>query len=107
MKFRWSVEILEHMTGRTYPSVNLIGGGSKDGLMCQLTADICGKPVTAGPAEATSYGNLMVQLIADGAVENVEEGRKILRASFSVREYRPQIPADGEYRKFKSMLHLA
>jgi sugar (pentulose or hexulose) kinase len=107
MKFRWSVEILEHMTGRTYPSVNLIGGGSKDGLMCQLTADICGKPVTAGPAEATSYGNLMVQLIADGAVENVEEGRKILRASFSVREYRPQMPADGEYRKFKSMLHLA
>lgn len=108
MKFRFSVEILEKLTGKAYPAINIIGGGSRDRLLCRLTADICKKPVTAGPAEATAYGNLLVQLIADGVVKNIEQGQKILKNSYSVREYKPEsdIQWDEKYRLFKSMFNI-
>lgn len=109
MKFRWSIEILEHLTNKTFPLIHLIGGGSKDKLLCQLTADICGKPVAAGPAEATSYGNILIQLIANGAIATIEDGQDILHASFQVRNYEPHsFPLwDEKYRLFKSLFHLS
>lgn len=108
MKFRWSIEILEELTGKCFPLIHLIGGGSKDGLLCQLTADICGKPVEAGPAEATAYGNILVQLVADGAVADMEEAQKALRASFQPQRYEPGslLPWNEKYQLFKSMFHL-
>lgn len=108
MKYRWSIEILEHLTGKALSRINIIGGGSKDKLMCQLTANICGKPVLAGPAEATSYGNILVQLIAAGEIKTIEEGLDLLRASFTAQEYLPEKSSlwDEKYEMFKKLFHL-
>lgn len=104
IKYRWSVELLEREIGKKLPTVNILGGGSKDALMCQLTADISGKTVIAGPADATALGNMLVQLIADGAISSVEEGRNIVRASFQPREYLPREQKEWEekYRSFQA-----
>ncbi len=107
-KYRWTIELLERMIGKTLPVINMVGGGSKDALMCQLTANACGRPVVAGPAEATSLGNLMVQLIATGEIDSIEDGKDILRASFSTREFTPKddILWHEKYLEFKELFHL-
>lgn len=99
---------MEQLTGKTLPVINIIGGGSKDKLMCQLTADACGKAVVAGPAEATSYGNLLVQLIAVGAIGSLADGLSVLRASFTAEEYQPweQSRWNTEYGAFKERFRL-
>lgn len=108
MKYRWSIEILERLTGKKLTSVNIIGGGSKDKLMCQLTSNICGRPVISGPAEATSYGNLLVQLIASKKISSVEEGLSLLRASFSADTYTPDSNCiwNEKYQSFREMFNL-
>ncbi|MDF2568021.1 MAG: rhamnulokinase, partial [Oscillospiraceae bacterium] len=107
-KYRWAIEILEHMTGKTMPIINIVGGGSKDDLMCNFTACACGKPVIAGPSEATSYGNMLVQLIAAGEISGIEEGREILKASFVSRRFEPSDTPlwDEKYKEFKTMFGL-
>ncbi|MGN0674849.1 MAG: rhamnulokinase family protein, partial [Oscillospiraceae bacterium] len=63
LKYRQAFEEIKICTGREYRTINLIGGGTKDGLLCQMTANACNCPVTAGPIEATAYGNAAIQLI--------------------------------------------
>lgn len=70
--------MIRETTGKTYPAIHVVGGGAKDGFLCQLTADACGVPVTAGPIEATVLGNIAVQLIALGELSSIEEARKLL-----------------------------
>ncbi|MDR0655042.1 MAG: rhamnulokinase [Treponema sp.] len=60
--YKNAIDNLEQITGKTYPSVSIIGGGSKDGYLNSLTARYTGKPVIAGPAEATAIGNLLLQM---------------------------------------------
>lgn len=80
---------LETLTGRTFDSVNIVGGGSQDVYLNALTAQITGRPVYAGPIEATVLGNLMTQMIAAGEIENLTAGRKVIRESFEVIEVKP------------------
>lgn len=79
----------ESILGRTYDHLHLVGGGSNNRLLCQLTADVTGKTVLAGPAEATSLGNMLVQLTALGAISE-HETRRVSARSFDVRAYEPQ-----------------
>ncbi|MBO0825422.1 MAG: rhamnulokinase, partial [Actinobacteria bacterium] len=66
------------------------GGGSRNELLCQLTADACGLPVVAGPAEATAIGNVLIQARALGAAPaDVTELRELVRASYPLRRYEP------------------
>jgi rhamnulokinase len=72
-----SVKALEELTGVTYPAIYIVGGGSADTLLNNLTERYTAKPVRAGPAEATAIGNLMAQMISGGAFAGLEEARRI------------------------------
>jgi len=81
---------IEEVTERPVEELYIIGGGSRNGLLCQLTADAAGVPVFAGPAEATAIGNILVQAIAMGEIESIEKGRQLIRASHKIEEYKPR-----------------
>ena len=90
LKYRWIVDRMEEALGPLAPVVNVVGGGSRNEFLCQLTANALGKTVLAGPSEATVLGNVLVQAIAGGFVASLEEGRGIVRHSFELKEYVPQ-----------------
>lgn len=89
LKYRWVAERLEEMTGKTYPVINIVGGGVKEEMLSRFTADASHKTVVAGPVEATALGNIAMQLIAAGEIADVREARQIIRNSFDVKEYAP------------------
>lgn len=82
-----SIQELEALTHRSYTAVNIVGGGSKDSYLNELTAKASGLPVFAGPTEGTALGNLMVQMIAAGEFPSLEAARKAERNSFPIQEY--------------------
>jgi rhamnulokinase len=77
------------LTGRAVDAVHMVGGGSRSALLCRLTAAACGREVLAGPAEATSLGNLLVQAMATGEIGSLEELREVARRSADVVRYEP------------------
>lgn len=89
-KYRWNMELLQKHTGKTFNAIHIVGGGSQSELMCQFTANVCNLPVYAGPAEATAIGNIMMQLMADGQIRSIEEGRTLVKKSFSCSVFFPQ-----------------
>jgi rhamnulokinase len=89
LAYRRRIRELIDITGRPIERIHIVGGGSRNRLLCEMTADACGIPVVAGPSEATAIGNLLVQGIAAGAVEGIAEGRRILRNSFTPVEHEP------------------
>ncbi|MFR3792050.1 MAG: rhamnulokinase [Blautia massiliensis (ex Durand et al. 2017)] len=88
--YRRAVASLQTLTGRRYTSVNIVGGGSQDGYLNQMTANATGLPVYAGPTEGTALGNLMVQFIASGEYADVQSARNAIRKSFEIKEVLPQ-----------------
>ena len=74
--------------GRKFESLHIIGGGSMDALLNELTAKTAGVCVIAGPTEATALGNLLVQMVAGGEIRNIAEGREKILASFPLRQYK-------------------
>ncbi len=82
-----TVKEIEQITGRRYDRICVVGGGSKDVFLNELTAAVCGKLVTAGPVEATAIGNLLVQMIRTGEIAGLDEAREIVRVSFPITEY--------------------
>ena len=79
-----AIKFLSSLTGKTYTSVNIVGGGSKDGYLNKLTAEATGLEVFAGPTEGTAIGNLIIQFIAGGEFKDLAEARASIRASFDV-----------------------
>lgn len=88
--YRRAVEKLQTLTGKTYTSLNIVGGGSQDAYLNQQTANATGLPVFAGPTEGTALGNLMVQLIHAGVFKDLAEARAAIKHSFEIKEYQPQ-----------------
>ena len=88
VRYRQVLESLEQLTGRTIEVIHIVGGGSRNTLLNQLTADVTGRRVIAGPAEATAAGNALTQAMGTGDVQSLEELRAIVRHSFEVEEYR-------------------
>ncbi len=101
MKYKFALRGISENTGREFEVLHLLGGGTKDPLLCQMTADSLGIPVVAGPAEATAIGNIMLQLIALGDIKDVDDGREIIRAQESVKQYNPQ-NTDGWEKAYQS-----
>ncbi len=105
LKCRMVVDALEDVQGKSLEAVHMLGGGIKDTMFCEFVACATRKKVLAGPVEATSTGNAIVQLMAMGKISDLTEGRKVVKASFPVKTYEP---ADGEgweqafsdYKKF-------
>ncbi len=90
LKYKWVIRSLEEMLGYELEIIHVIGGGSQNDLLCQLTADATGKPVIAGPVEATAIGNALVQAISLGYFDSLEDGRQLVKRSFPLKEYFPQ-----------------
>jgi rhamnulokinase len=90
LKYRWVVERLETLTGRQLDTLRVVGGGSQNALLCQLTADACKRRVVAGPIEATALGNIVVQAIATGKLPDVAAGRAAVAASAELAVYEPR-----------------
>jgi rhamnulokinase len=85
-----SIRAASRLSGRAVEVVHLVGGGSQNELLCQLTADATGLPVLAGPVEATAIGNVLVQARAQGFVEgDLEALRAVVRRAFPPRRYEP------------------
>ena len=78
------------LAGTAVDVIHMVGGGSRNELLCQLTADAAGVPVLAGPVEATAFGNVLVQARANGTFQgSLEEMRELLAASVPLRRYDP------------------
>lgn len=81
---------LEKLRHTEYAKLHILGGGTKDDFLMQLTANRIGKSVVAGPVEATAIGNLLSQLLAAGEIRSLPEGRALVAASFETKEYQPE-----------------
>jgi rhamnulokinase len=101
-KYRLVLERLEIVTGRSIDEIVIVGGGVENRLLCQLTADITGREVLAGPRESTALGNVLVQALALGEADDVRALRELGRRSTSLSHYEPASSAHAEetYRRF-------
>jgi rhamnulokinase len=88
--YRRTLRELEALLGRRLDVVHVVGAGARNALLCQLTADACGRPVLAGPVEAAALGNVLAQAVATGALASWDEARRVARASFTPVRYEPQ-----------------
>lgn len=89
MKYRINYETLCRLAGREYGQINMLGGGIKDTLLCRMTADATGATVLAGPTEATVMGNIAVQMIALGELEDLAHARRVISESIAPKRYDP------------------
>jgi rhamnulokinase len=88
-KYRFVLRNLEHVSGKHIEQIRIIGGGSKNRLLNQLTADATGRKVLAGPAEATALGNVAMQILATGGASSLQEVRAIVDRSFPTEVFEP------------------
>ena len=110
LKYQWVVAQAGEIAGQNVEAVHVVGGGSQNSLLCQLTADATRLPVLAGPVEATALGNVMVQAYARGYVGSLEEIRAVVRRSTDINRYTPGGDADewDELReKFSSVMNAS
>lgn len=89
-EYKARISNLEEITGRKINVINMVGGGIQDEFLCQHTANITGKTVLAGPIEATALGNILAQLIALGEINDLSQGREIVKNSITQKKYTPQ-----------------
>ncbi|MDP9171298.1 MAG: FGGY-family carbohydrate kinase, partial [Acidobacteriota bacterium] len=88
-KYRVVLASLEELTETRFQEIRIIGGGSKNRLLNQFTANATGLPVIAGPVEATALGNIAMQMLATGAVTSLAEARAVIDRSFPVDRFTP------------------
>ncbi len=107
-KYRVVIEWLEELTGTHVATIRVIGGGARNRLLNQFTADATGRTVLAGPVEATALGNIAMQMVALGAVSSIEEARALIQRSFPVERFDPIAARrwDHEYRRFREFVEL-
>jgi rhamnulokinase len=89
LAYRLVLEQTEALTGYRFPGLHVVGGGTRNDVLLQFTADAIGRPVWSGPTEATAIGNLLGQLMAAGRIASVREGRALVRESFPIRTFEP------------------
>lgn len=106
LKYRHIFRGIEDCTEKKYPHINVVGGGTKDKLLCRMTADSCNTTVYAGPIEATVLGNIAVQLLASGEIKDIAEARSIIAEGEKLICYKPENTAvwDAAYEEFKKYL---
>ena len=105
LKYRTGVEALEALTGRDLQTIRVVGGGALNTVLSQMTADACNRRVVAGPVEASSLGNVMLQAIATGHVQDIAAGRSMMNESVQVISYDPHPSAawDKAYSRFQML----
>ncbi len=89
LRYASVIATIEHLTGESIPGLHVVGGGSRNAYLNQATADATGKPVLAGPVEATAVGNVLVQAIASGEAASLAEARNHLGLQLELRRFEP------------------
>lgn len=106
LKYRFALEQISECTNKKFDVLHLLGGGTKDGFLCSLTAQSLGIRVVAGPVEATALGNIVLQLIAHDEITSIEEARKIIAETENVKTYNDEHTPDWDeaYKRFCKIL---
>ncbi len=106
LRYRWVLGRLEELTGRRLDTIHVVGGGSQNELLCQLTADACDRRVLAGPVEATAIGNVLVQAIGLGVLGSLADAREVVRRSFELKPFEPRNPGawQGHFERFAKLV---
>lgn len=107
-KYRETCAEIQACTQKDYETIYMVGGGTQSKLLCQMTANACHKKVSAGPIEATVYGNIALQLMACGDISNIDKAREIIKASADVDEYVSQneIMWEDAYQRYKEITRV-
>ncbi|MBZ5726246.1 MAG: rhamnulokinase [Acidobacteriia bacterium] len=105
LRYRSVLESLEALGGRRIEVIHIVGGGSRNALLNQFAADATGRPVVAGPSEATAIGNILVQALGAGEIAGLEELRSVVRRSFAPVTFQPRPSAqwDAAYERFRKL----
>lgn len=105
LSYRRTLEGMEDVLGRRIRIIHIVGGGSQNELLNQMTADACGRPVLAGPVEATAAGNVLVQAMAVGLIKDLDGLRQVVRDSFELKRYEPRDTAkwDSQYARYREL----
>ena len=106
LKYRYALEQIESCTGKHYEVIHMIGGGIQSKLLCQMTAGANGRMVIAGPVEATALGNIVMQMIALGMIQDVAQARSMIARSETTYDYLPQNVSawNAAYEKFQTYI---
>lgn len=102
--YRHTLEQIEDATGKPIQTLHIVGGGSKNTLLNQFSADATARPVVTGPVEATATGNILIQAIALGHLKDLDELRQVVRDSFQLETYRPRADWQPAYERFQKLL---
>jgi rhamnulokinase len=105
-KYRWTLNQLTEIIGHRIQTIHIVGGGSRNRLLCQFTANATGLPVVAGPVEATAVGNILAQAMAAGLIKSPAQARAVVRRSFPLETYAP-IDRDQWSEKYQIFLAIA
>lgn len=107
-RYRQILDQLQEFSDKKIEKIYIIGGGSQNELLCQFTSNITNLPVDAGPSEATTIGNILMQAIATGEIESLQQLRHIVRNSFKIKSFNPKNNSEWEkahklYLKYQEM----
>jgi rhamnulokinase len=89
LKYAWVVDRLSDVTGQEIDRIHIVGGGSQNKLLCQMTANASKREVVAGPIEATAIGNIAIQAITSGELADLGQARELIARSFPMHIYEP------------------
>jgi rhamnulokinase len=105
LKYRDVLQGIEKLTGETVEVIHIVGGGCKNALLNQFTADACGKTVIAGPVEATALGNVLIQARAAGQIGSLDDIRRIVKASSELETFAPRNTArwDEAFERYRQL----
>lgn len=106
LKYRLTFDGIMECTGKVYDRIHVMGGGTKDKLLLNMTAQSCNVPVYGGPIEATALGNIAIQLMADGTIADIKEARKIIAKGENLKLYEPgdRCAWEDAYEKYKEII---
>lgn len=107
LKYRFTLDQIRQVSSRPIEKIHIIGGGANNHFLNQLTADVTGLPVVAGPVEATAIGNILIQAKAMGLVSSLSKIRKVVRDSFDVVTFTPESHSgnyDKAYQRFSGIV---
>jgi rhamnulokinase len=106
LRYRHVLESLENLARRRIQIIHIVGGGSRNALLNQFVADSTGRPVIAGPAEATAIGNILVQAMGAGELADLADLRAVVRRSFELTTVEPHPSAewDRAYERYRRLV---
>jgi sugar (pentulose or hexulose) kinase len=108
LKYKRTLSQIDELKGTKTPYIHVVGGGTKEAILCQYTADACGVPVYAGPVEATAIGNIAAQMMSQGEIKNLKEAREVIKNSFEVIAYEPKNTDlwNGAYERYLKIVMM-